>query len=155
MGKKGKDPNQDTELNAGASAADAATAVQDTGNPCEENPTVEGGAAEPSDSADASAANTATAVQDTGNPSEGNPVVDGGAAEPSDSADVSAAEIGESNLSVLEDIAKRTMRDHGLDSVYVTSDGTAFYTRHDAHNHARNLADDTILAIEPQTTIEG
>lgn len=50
---------------------------------------------------------------------------------------------------VLEDIALKTKREHNLDRVYVTSDGTAFYTRHDAHNHARNLADDTIVAIEP------
>lgn len=56
----------------------------------------------------------------------------------------------ESQMSVQEDIARRTMLEHNLECVYVTSDGTAFYARHDAHNHARNLADDTIFAIEPQ-----
>lgn len=55
----------------------------------------------------------------------------------------------DAQTSVLEDIARRTMREHDLDRVYVTSDGTAFYARHDAHNHARNLVDDTIFAIEP------
>lgn len=57
--------------------------------------------------------------------------------------------VEDAQLSVLEDIARRTMLEHGLERVYVTSDGTAFYTRHDAHNHARNLVDDTIFAIEP------
>lgn len=56
----------------------------------------------------------------------------------------------DARTSVLENIARRTMREHGLERVYVTSDGTAFYTRHDAHNHARNLVDDTIFAIEPE-----
>lgn len=56
----------------------------------------------------------------------------------------------DAQTSVLEDIARRTMREHDLERVYVTSDGTAFYARHDAHNHARNLVDDTIFAIEPE-----
>lgn len=63
-------------------------------------------------------------------------------------------EVDATQTSVLEEIARRAMRDGGLECVYVTSDGTAFYARHDAHNHARNLSDDTILAIEPQGTIE-
>lgn len=56
--------------------------------------------------------------------------------------------------SVLEDIAYSTMREHGLTRVYVTTDGTAFYERSDAHNHARNLEDDTIFAVEPMKTDE-
>lgn len=56
----------------------------------------------------------------------------------------------DAQTSVLEDIARRTMREHDLERVYVSSDGTAFYARHDAHNHARNLVDDTIFAIEPE-----
>lgn len=74
---------------------------------------------------------------------------EGGGSMVDEHAPMMAVATRRSSTSVLEDIALKTKREHNLECVYVTSDGTAFYTRHDAHNHARNLVDDTIVSIEP------
>ena len=41
----------------------------------------------------------------------------------------------------LSSIAQQIIRDHGLDIVFMTSDGTAFFTFNDATNYGRNLVD--------------
>lgn len=41
----------------------------------------------------------------------------------------------------LSNIAQQIIRDHGLDIVFMTSDGTAFFTFNDAANYGRNLVD--------------
>ena len=41
----------------------------------------------------------------------------------------------------LSSIAQQIIRDHGLDIVFMTSDGTAFFTFNDAANYGRNLVD--------------
>lgn len=58
----------------------------------------------------------------------------------------------EAKKSILVAIAEATLKEHNLDEVHVTADGQAFYALSDAHNHARNLADDTIISITASTT---
>lgn len=41
----------------------------------------------------------------------------------------------------LSSIAQQIIRDHGLDIVFMASDGTAFFTFNDAANYGRNLVD--------------
>lgn len=55
--------------------------------------------------------------------------------------------------SLLVEIAERVLKEHQLSEVHVTSDGQAFYVRMDAHNHARNLQDDTIISLTDDSQV--
>lgn len=49
---------------------------------------------------------------------------------------------------ILEELGKVAIKEHGLPEVFVTSDGMVFRTDNDARNYATNLQDKSILKIK-------